>query len=80
MNIFNKLWRAEPVIAGIVGNALFLPSVIYGASALGHPISPDAQKALIGLSTVLTGVSVRQTVTAPDTLAQQIRDVVSAQR
>ena len=74
-NILKKFWQAEPVVAGILGNALFLPTVIYVAAALHHPLSPDAQRALLGAATLLTGGAIRQTVTAPDTLADQLHTI-----
>lgn len=79
MNIFKKLWKAEPIVAGLVGNALFLPGVIYGAAALGHPLSDPQQKLLMLAAGALTTGAVRQTVTAPDTLAQMLKDVAVAQ-
>lgn len=72
MNIFKKIWHAEPIIAGIVGNAVFWPTVVGVAAASGHPIPPQTQNVLAGLSTLLTAAAIRQTVTAPDTLAVQL--------
>lgn len=78
MNIFTKLWRAEPIIAGIVGNAVFWPTVFSLASASGHPLDPKTQQLLITASGLVTGAVVRQTVTAPDTLAQTLAAVKTA--
>ena len=78
MNWLKKLWRAEPVIVGIVGNVAFWPTVFLGASSLGHPIDPKTQKLLMEASGLLTGAAIRQTVTAPDTLDQHLADIKAA--
>lgn len=78
MNIFTKLWRAEPVIVSLVTNAAFWPTAFTVASAFGHPIPDGQQHALIGASALISGLIVRQNVTAPDTMKQQLADVASA--
>lgn len=75
MNVLKKLWQAEPIFAGIVGNALFWPTVVGIAAASGHPIDPRTQNLLVGVSGLLTAGAIRQTVTAPDTLAVQLKDI-----
>lgn len=78
MNVFTKLWRAEPVLAGVVGNALFWPTVFGVAQVAGHPVDPKVQDIIAGAAVLLTGGAIRQTVTAPDTLDTQLKTVKAA--
>lgn len=75
MKLLKKLWRAEPIIVGLVGNVAFWPTLFLGASVIGHPVNPQTQKLLMEASGLITAAAVRQTVTAPDTLAQQLGDI-----
>ena len=75
MNVFKKLWRAEPVIVGVFGNVAFWPTVFGVANMTGHPVDPQTQKVLINLSAIATAGAIRQTVTAPDTLDDQLASI-----
>lgn len=75
MNVLKKLWRAEPIFTGIIGNALFWPTVVGIAAASGHPIAPQTQNLLVSVAGLLTAGAVRQTVTAPDTLDVQLKNI-----
>lgn len=77
MHWLTRLWKAEPVIAGLAGNAAFWPVLFSILSATGHPISDPTQHAIVAGATLITGAAIRQTVTAPDTLADQIGAIKS---
>ena len=78
MNIFKKIWRAEPIIVGILGNAAVWPIAFGLLAASGHAVDPNTQHLIIGAAGLVTAGAVRQTVTAPDTLDQQLADVNAA--
>lgn len=77
MPFLKKIWRAEPVVVGLLGHVAFWPTVFLGASMAGHPIDPNTQALLVKVSALLTAIAVRQTVTAPDTLDAQLGAIKS---
>ena len=73
-----KLLRAEPILTALFTNAAFWPTVFMAASAFGHPIPDNQQHALIAIAGLITAVILRQNMSAPDTVSEQLADIKSA--
>ena len=75
--MITKILRAEPILSALITNAAFWPTVFMAASAFGHPIPDNQQHALIAIAALISAVVLRQNMSAPDTVQQELSDIKS---
>ena len=71
--MLTNLWQAEPAMATAVGSAAAWPALFALLASFGVTLTPQQQQLIIAIGTILAGLLVRQSVTAPANLPGRIK-------
>lgn len=77
--MLTRFYKAEPIIALLLGNAALWPTVFSVLSAFGHPLTDSQQQAIVGVSALISTLIARASVVAPDTHEEVLKAQQAAQ-